>query len=199
MIAALVLLTVTGWEVHGRLRSQALLDNLLRAPTEDVPAVVADMASYRRWLDEPLRQAYADAEANHDARKQLHASLALLPVDAGQVEYLYGRLLTAEPHEVLVLRDALRPHAETVSERLWALLEDAEQCLQASVCGRPVPWRCLRRRRRPLGRRSATMSATALLAENALVIGPVGRGLKPVGRHLLPPLAGRLLEEGPAR
>ena len=57
----------------------------MRASTEDVPAVVKDMGPYRRWLDGPLHQAYAEAEATGDARKQLHASLALLPVDAGQL------------------------------------------------------------------------------------------------------------------
>src|SRR5207247_4850956 len=118
VLAGLLLLLGAGWEVHGRVRAQALLDNLLRAPTEDVPAAVADMASYRRWLDEPLRQAYAEAQAKGDTRKQLHASLALLPVDAGQVEYLYGRLLTAEPQEILVLREELRPHAGALAERL---------------------------------------------------------------------------------
>src|SRR5262249_47047378 len=66
-----------------------------------------------------------DAEAKGDARKQLHASLALLPVDPSQVEYLYGRLLTGEPQEVVVLRDALRPHADTLTGRLWAVLGDA--------------------------------------------------------------------------
>src|SRR5438128_2778314 len=86
VVVALLLLLGAGWEIHGRVRGNALMDNLLRAPTEDVPAVVADMASYRRWLDEPLRQAYAEAEAHHDTRKQLHASLALLAIDAGQVE-----------------------------------------------------------------------------------------------------------------
>src|SRR5262249_38593685 len=81
VLVALLLLGGAGWEIHGRVRSQALLDNLLRAPTEDVPAAVADMASYRRWVDEPLRQAYAEAQKKGEARKQLHASLALLPVD----------------------------------------------------------------------------------------------------------------------
>src|SRR5262249_49762744 len=111
------------WEGFGRLRAQALLDNLLRAPTEDVPAVVRDMAPYRRWLDGSLREAYAEAEASQDARKQLHASLALLPVDAGEAEYLYGRLLAAEPHAVMVIREALRPHAAMLGERLWAVLQ----------------------------------------------------------------------------
>ena len=58
----------------------------------EVPGIVKDMAPYRRWLDPLLHEAYAQAEASNDPRKQLHASLALLPVDSGQVEYLYGRL-----------------------------------------------------------------------------------------------------------
>ena len=45
----------------------------------EMPAIVADTASYRSWLDPLLRDAYAKAEAGKDARKQLHASLALLP------------------------------------------------------------------------------------------------------------------------
>src|SRR5262249_29013802 len=173
----------------GRLRSQALLDNLLRAPTEDVPAVVTDMASYRRWLDEPLRQVYADAQANHDARKQLHASLALLPVDAGQVEYLHRRLLAAEPHEVIVLREALRPHADTVGQQLWEVLEDAKvdpgQRLRAASALAAYS---------PDDSRWEKVSgdvAARLVAENALVIGPWARGLKPGGRHRLPPLGCR--------
>src|SRR5262245_38647431 len=43
--AVLLLLLGAGWEVHGRVRAQNLLNNLLRAPTEDVPAAVADMES----------------------------------------------------------------------------------------------------------------------------------------------------------
>jgi formylglycine-generating enzyme required for sulfatase activity len=122
---AVLLLLGSGWEIHGRLRAQALMDNLLRAPTEDVPAVVADMGPYRRWLDGPLHQAYADAQANGDARKQLHASLALLPVDEGQVECLYAQLLKAGPSELPVIREALRGHKDALTGRLWAVLEDA--------------------------------------------------------------------------
>ena len=51
----------------------------------DVPGIVEDMKPYRHWIDPLLRDAYQEAEANQDARKQLHASLALLPVDTGQV------------------------------------------------------------------------------------------------------------------
>ena len=49
------------------------------------PRIVENMKPYRHWIDPLLRDAYQEAEANQDARKQLHASIALLPVDAGQV------------------------------------------------------------------------------------------------------------------
>ena len=65
--------------------------------------------------------------ADNDRRKQLHASLALLPVDATQVDYLYGRLLDAEPHEVPVIRDALAPHKDALLDKLWAVVETPEK------------------------------------------------------------------------
>src|ERR1019366_8663484 len=99
----LVLIGGGGYEGHGTLKSHALLDRLLDANTNEVPTIVADMGSYRRWINPLLHEAAAQAAASKDARKQLHVSLALLPVDATQVGYLYGRLLDAEPHEVPVL------------------------------------------------------------------------------------------------
>ncbi len=84
------------------------------------------MAPYRRWLDLLLHEAYAQAEKENDPRKQLHASLALLPVDSGQVEYLYGRLLQGQPQEVIVIREALSNHRQDLTERLWKLLENPQ-------------------------------------------------------------------------
>src|SRR5262249_62365818 len=101
-------------------QARALRDRLLDANTTEVPTIVKDMAPYRRWIDPLLRDACQEAEANQDTRKQLHASLALLPVDSGQKEYLHHRLLDAAPHEVPVLRDALAPHKENLLDQLWA-------------------------------------------------------------------------------
>ena len=58
--------------------------------------------------------------------EHLHASLALLPVDASQVDYLFNRLLTATPGELPVLRDALKPHRSTLTPKLWTVLESAK-------------------------------------------------------------------------
>jgi formylglycine-generating enzyme required for sulfatase activity len=196
VVVALLLLLGAGWEAYGRVRAQTLRDNLLTAPTENVPAIVADMAPYRRWLDEPLRQARAQAEADGDARKQLHASLALLPVDDGQVEFLYERLLAAEPQDVIVLREALRPHAGALGERLWAVLEDAKAdprqrlraaCALAVYAEDDGRWQKVR-----------DDVAARLVAENRFVIGQWAAALKPARRHLLPPLADLLLNEGHA-
>jgi len=68
-----------GYETHGTLKAHALRDRLLNANTPDVPIIVKDMTAYRRWLDPLLRDASREAEANQEARKQLHISLALLP------------------------------------------------------------------------------------------------------------------------
>src|SRR5262249_30912765 len=58
-------------------------------------------------------------------KKRLHASLALLSVDDGQVDYLFRRLLDAGPAELEVIRDALRPYRERLLERLWRELENS--------------------------------------------------------------------------
>jgi serine/threonine protein kinase/formylglycine-generating enzyme required for sulfatase activity len=123
LAAFLVLLLLVGWEGFGRVRAQALMGEMLSASTENVLPIVEKMAAYRRWLDEPLRQAHAEAKATGDARKQLNTSLALLLVDPGQRDYLCDRLLDAEPHEVGVLRGALAPHGEALRQRLWAVVE----------------------------------------------------------------------------
>jgi hypothetical protein len=128
-LVAAVLLVLLGWgtyEAHGRLQARALRDRLLDADTNEVPAIVREMRPCRRWLTPLLRDAYARAEAGQGPRKQLHASLALLPVDATQAEYLYRRLLDAEPHEASVIRDALAPHQSGLEGRLWAVVERPE-------------------------------------------------------------------------
>ena len=63
---------------------------------------------------------------NHQAGEHLHASLALLPVDPRQVDYLRERLLTASPGDVSVLREALQPHQASVSPKLWEVVAAAK-------------------------------------------------------------------------
>ncbi|MFL5340508.1 MAG: SUMF1/EgtB/PvdO family nonheme iron enzyme, partial [Gemmataceae bacterium] len=127
VVALAALLGFAGYESFGRLQAHALRRSLLNARTNEVPAIVADMAPYRRWIDPLLRDAAAQAEASRDPGKQLHASLALLPVDATQVAYLHRRLLDADPQDVPVIRDALAPHKDALLDRLWAVAEAPEK------------------------------------------------------------------------
>ena len=63
------------------------MGRLLDADTAQVPEIVAAMRDYRRWVDPALRSELA--KNSDDSRQKLHASLALLPVDASQVDYLF--------------------------------------------------------------------------------------------------------------
>jgi formylglycine-generating enzyme required for sulfatase activity len=83
------------------------------------------MSGYRQWTDPLLREESARAAAG--SRQKLHTSLALLPADAGQVDYLSGRLLDARPQEVPVIREALAPHKGALREKLWAVAEAPEK------------------------------------------------------------------------
>jgi serine/threonine protein kinase/formylglycine-generating enzyme required for sulfatase activity len=121
-----VMLTLIGWgvyESHGTLKAHALRDRLLDANINEAPTILQDMVPYRRWLNPLLHDANAQAGKDNHRRKQLHTSLALLPVDASQVAYLKDRLLDAEAGEVAVLRDALLPHRDALVPALWSVVE----------------------------------------------------------------------------
>jgi serine/threonine protein kinase/formylglycine-generating enzyme required for sulfatase activity len=193
IVLFLALLAFGGWWTHGALRARALVDTVLTAQTADVPAVVRDLGAYRRWADPLLREAQAKAEADGDARKQLHASLALLPSDPGQVDYLRERLLAAAPDEIGAIREILAPQKETLVEPLWAVLED-----RAADPGRRLRAACALAAYAPEDGRWEKVRgdvAEQLVAENAFVIAQWAGALRPVRRHLLPPLAALLLEE----
>ena len=99
-----------------------LVGRVFDATITQVPGIIDEMKAYRAWTD-PLLKEEKEKSAN-DARKQLHASLALLPVDAGQVDYLYERLLKGEPQEVVVIREALLGHKADLTEhcgRCWRI------------------------------------------------------------------------------
>jgi formylglycine-generating enzyme required for sulfatase activity len=82
------------------------------------------MRDYRRWVDASLKSELEKALAT--PRQKLHVSLALLPVDATQVDYLFDRLSKAAPGELPVIRDALKTHRSTLIPKLWKTLDSAQ-------------------------------------------------------------------------
>jgi formylglycine-generating enzyme required for sulfatase activity len=127
-LVAALLLALAGWgafEGYGWMQAEKLVGSIMSAETAEVPRLVEQLAPYHRWADGRLRRHLR--EAPEDSKERLHASLALAGVDAGQVEYLYGRLLDAEAHEVAVIRQALVDHKEELLERLWKVVEQPER------------------------------------------------------------------------
>jgi serine/threonine protein kinase/formylglycine-generating enzyme required for sulfatase activity len=125
-MAALAGLTIRD-QVEARRKAtyaDGLVHTLLNANIAQVPAIVSEMAAHRQWTDPRLRE--ENDKAAVKSSQKLHTSLALLPVDASQVNYLYDRLLDAEPPEVPVIRDALAPHKKELVDRLWGVVEKPE-------------------------------------------------------------------------
>jgi formylglycine-generating enzyme required for sulfatase activity/tetratricopeptide (TPR) repeat protein len=149
-----------------------------------VPAIVKQLPSYRRWADPELVRVVQSADPQ--GRERLHASLALLPIDATQVDYLLNRLLTATPGELAVLRDALEPHRSTLTPRLWTVLESAKPgdasllpCASALASYDPenTRWEAV-----------GGKVAQALVTINSIYLGPWLEALRPVRGKLTTPI-----------
>lgn len=190
-LVGMVLVALIGWggyEAHGTLKAHALRDRLLDAHTNEVPTIVQDMAPYRRWIDPLLRISYQEPEADLGSRKRLHSSLALLPVDRNQKEYLYTRLLDATAQDVLVLRDALAPHKDDLLDKLWTVVEQPakgqeRQRLRAAYALAAYD---------PEGQRwEKTKSKVVddLVSVNPVFLGLWSEGFRPIQRRLVEPLS----------
>ena len=89
----LAVVAVAGWVVVDNLGTQrkeahatALLERLRVADTAQVPAIVKEIGDYRHWIGDKLQEEFNSPDS--DPKQKLHASLALLPVDNGQADYL---------------------------------------------------------------------------------------------------------------
>jgi eukaryotic-like serine/threonine-protein kinase len=109
---------------EGSAIAKGLVDSLINADTAQVPSIVEQMADYRHWTDPQLHDEIG--KAPEDSRHKLHASLALLQMDPSQVDYLYGRLLDADPQAVPVIRAFLEPHKNGLLPKLWRVVASPE-------------------------------------------------------------------------
>jgi serine/threonine protein kinase/formylglycine-generating enzyme required for sulfatase activity len=199
----LVGMILVGVEVSDRVVEQqnatyaaGLVRSLLNADAAGAPAIVREMAAYRKWTDPLLKEELGQAAAG--SREQLHASLALLPVDPSQVGTLYGRLLEARPHEVPVIRDALAPHRDELLARLWAVVQAPEkgkgpQRLRAAATLAGYD---------PDSERWAACGAAVVedfVQENPVYLGQWAEAYRPVRRRLVAPLSAVFHDARPDR
>ena len=168
-------------------QAAGLVQLVLDADTPQVPDIVEAMRDYRQLVDSPLRSELE--KRSDDSPQKLHASLALLPVDATQVDYLFNRLIKIKdkPSELRVLRDALKTHRPTLTPKLWTVLESAKQgdaglLSAASALASYDPdnarWEG-----------EGGKVAQALVSVNSLVLRPWVEALRPVSGKLTVPLA----------
>jgi hypothetical protein len=123
LVAALAGLVIQDHVARERQATRAawLVQGLVNADIARVPGIVDQLSPYRIWADPLLRE--QNASAPRDSKEKLNTSLALLPVDASQRDYLLTRLWDATPSEAAVLCDALAPHKAELLEKLWVAAE----------------------------------------------------------------------------
>ncbi len=122
LLIVLLVLLLLGWYGMKDI-ANGLVESIVTADTAEVSRLIEPMEEFDRlWVNPLLRERLRRSPA--DSKEQLHLSLALLPVDEGQVDYLYQHLLKAGPVELRVIREALRGHRGALAEPLWAVLED---------------------------------------------------------------------------
>jgi serine/threonine protein kinase/formylglycine-generating enzyme required for sulfatase activity len=179
------LLTWGSIEGFGTLRGSNLVDSLRTASTPDVPAIVRQLQSYRRWANPRLKALVQSAD--DESREKLHASLALLPVDPSQLPFLEKHLLDATPAELPVIRDALKPHRDTLTPKLWSVLDTAkpgdENLLPAASA--LADYDASSPRWESVGGKVAQ----ALVTVNPVLLGPWLDALRPVRTKLTAPVA----------
>jgi serine/threonine protein kinase/formylglycine-generating enzyme required for sulfatase activity len=185
--AVLTLLLWGVYAVNGRLRAQRSVDKLLGSPLADVPAIIRELGPYRQWVDPLLREADAEAKSVGNPRKQLHAALALLPVDDRQLPFLNDRLLDADAQDVPILRQLLSGHKDTLVGECCRILEnpgpeDQKKLLQAaSVLASYDP-------KNSLWAKIRTDAANRLVASDAYVVARWIDALRPAANQLVDPL-----------
>jgi formylglycine-generating enzyme required for sulfatase activity len=177
--------TVTSLTIHrivARQRAAGLVVRLIDADTAHVPGIIDELAENRQWADPLLREENGKAAA--ESRQKLRTSLALLPVDGGQVDFLFGRLLAADPGEVPVIRDALFPHKSELLDKLWAVVQTpgkgreprrlrAAAALAKYDQGSEKWAQC------------SPMVVNDLVRENPVFLGQWSESFRPVRHHLL--------------
>lgn len=129
-IALIAILLVLGGarEFRGRFQATAAVDRLLTAETIEVPQIVAELTTLRRW-SEPLLAELAEARGL-DRRSDLRVRVARFRGDAPQLEPLLKYLLVGTPQEVRLLSDTLTPQPQAAAAVMWSTLADPEQPVQ---------------------------------------------------------------------
>jgi serine/threonine protein kinase/formylglycine-generating enzyme required for sulfatase activity len=195
-LAALVVAALIGlisWSLIYDLKQADHAEHLVRhlsdATIDQVPDIISEIQAYRHWADPLLKKRNAEAKAG--SQYKLRLSLALLPVDPAQADYLCEHLLfhTKESPEVVpVIRDALFPEREALTTRLWAAVEqparteEGQRLRAAALLARYDP-------ASPRWEKYSGVVTEDLVSENWNFFALWIEAFRPVRAHLLRPLS----------
>jgi formylglycine-generating enzyme required for sulfatase activity len=188
LLVAVTLLWWSGTQVRAaedQTKARTMSEAIATAEVAHVTKTIGQLGDLRPLAVPHIRQLYESAPT--DSRQRLNLALALLPDEPGLVDELTRRALVARPDELLVIRDALAPHTESLAPKMWAALTDTESSRSAVLraAGLLAGWE-------PEDGRWGLVAervADALLAENPLNVGPWATVLRPARRPLVSALA----------
>ena len=197
-LAVLIALVIWGGvEGYGAVRASSLVESLKTASTTDVEPIITQLVGYRRWATPRLVHLLRESEKA--SRNHLHASLALLPMDARQAEYLYDRLLNSGPIELPVIWKLLREYHEAPVDRLWKVLNDLniepDQRFRAA-CALALVDAAADTQRWDAVSRFVTDRLLASVLKNPSHYPPLIETLRPVRDRLIAPLSQTFRDQG---
>ena len=155
------------------------------AEISQVPYLIEGLKPFRAEIVPQLRQLLQQPDL--DEKERLRLSLAMVAEDEGQVAYLYDRLLSAEPAELLVIRDGAAaatatswwPDCGWTAEDPAAAKDRRFRALCALAAFDPAS---------PRWANAGKPAAETLVAENPLLAAAWVEALRPVRQSLLPAL-----------
>ena len=104
-------------------RAAAQVESLLKAAPESLTLVLNNLRPQYEDIVPELRRTMTERDLSD--RDRLRLSLALLPGDPSQIDYLRKRMLSVGLQELLAIRDALVPYPSEMRDDLWRVLERA--------------------------------------------------------------------------
>ncbi len=126
ILAVLALALFLGSRYRGRASARDLFDQLLVARTSDVPRIVEQMRDERQWVLPLLQNPATVLGRVPDARERLNLSLALLPDDSTQVDFLTQSMSHVNVSDLPIIFDTLLPYREACRTQIWNDLENSD-------------------------------------------------------------------------
>jgi formylglycine-generating enzyme required for sulfatase activity len=106
-------------------RAMAQIDLLCNAEPAAIPLILENLRPFRSEVAPRLRELLA--QGHLDPRQRIRLDLALLEDDPTRVGELVDALLNCCCDDFPLVRDRLRPYAESFTERLWETLHHKRQ------------------------------------------------------------------------